>query len=420
MSKVTKRQGFGIVFLAFAIMLAASVLAFAASEKISYNSYMSGGVWEAKDNQIVQLFTENNPDIQVEHSVVTHEDFKNLLRVWLVSSAPPDVLTWFGGERLRYFAEKGLIADIGGIWTEYGLDQVFSEGIKDACKDQGNYYFIPLSEDVWAVFYRTDIFEELGLTPPQTWDQFVEVCAAIDEAGYVPLSIGTRYNWTAAAWFDYLDLRINGPEFHLRLMSGEARYDSPEVRKVFEYWKQILPYFLSNHTSYSGDQSTDFVIRGKAAMILQGNWITESYPAERLETELGFFPFPTIDPDVPLSEEVPIDGYLMASNALNREPAGRFLAFLASREAQQIVADYDVVARPDVTYPDTPSGRFTRRLVEEVVEPAEYVTQFYDRDTTPPMAETGMNYFVKFMVYPDQLDDILEDLEKARQENFGE
>ena len=390
-----------------------------AAEKLVYNSYMSGGVWEEKDRAIVELFSSLNPDIQVEHSIVAHEDFKNLIRVWLASTNPPDVLTWFAGERLRYFVDKGLVADITDVWEEYGLEEVFSPGVKTACKANGRYFFIPLSEDVWAVFYRKDIFARLGLEPPENWEEFVRVCKALKEAGYYPLAIGTRYLWTAAAWFDYLNLRINGAEFHLRLMAGEVPYDSPEVREVFERWKEILPYFIPNHTSYSGDQSTEFVIQGKAAMILQGNWITESYPADRLEAELGFFRFPIINPDVPLAEEVPIDGYIMSKNAPHPDAAAKFLAFLASKEAQQIVADYDVVARPDVDYPDTPVGRFTRRLVDEIVSPAVYVTQFYDRDTLPPMAEAGMNAFVKFMVYPEKLDEVIRELEQARRRIFG-
>jgi len=406
------------VFGLLALVLALGVLA-GAAEKLIYNSYMSGGVWEEKDRAIVELFTSLNPDIQVEHSIVAHEDFKNLIRVWLASSTPPDVLTWFAGERLRYFVDKGLVADITNVWQEYGLEEVFSPGVRAACKADESYYFIPLSEDVWAIFYRKDIFAQLGLEPPKTWDEFVETCKTLEEAGYTPLSIGTRYLWTAAAWFDYLNLRINGAEFHQELMAGEVPYDSPQVRKVFEYWKEILPYFIPNHTSYSGDQSTEFVIQGKAAMILQGNWITESYPTDRLEEELGFFRFPIINRDVPLAEEVPIDGYIMSNNAPHPEAASKFLAFLASKEVHQIVADYDVVARPDVNYPDTPVGRFTRRLVDEIVSPAEFVTQFYDRDTLPPMAEAGMNAFVKFMVYPDKLEEVIRELEGARNRIFG-
>lgn len=47
------------------------------------------------------------------------------------------------------------------------------------------------------------------------------------------------------------------------------------------------------------------------------------------------------------------------------------------------------------------------------------VAQFYDRDTNPEMATAGMNGFVEFMIYPERLDQILENLERERQRIFG-
>jgi multiple sugar transport system substrate-binding protein len=44
--------------------------------------------------------------------------------------------------------------------------------------------------------------------------------------------------------------------------------------------------------------------------------------------------------------------------------------------------------------------------------------QFYDRDTDPAMAKAGMKGFQEFMVHPDRLDKILEQLEKVRQRVF--
>ena len=62
--------------------------------------------------------------------------------------------------------------------------------------------------------------EEMGLEPPTTWDEFLGVIDAAKEAGKTPITIGTQMPWTAAAWFDYLNMRQNGPEFHISLMDG--------------------------------------------------------------------------------------------------------------------------------------------------------------------------------------------------------
>ena len=48
------------------------------------------------------------------------------------------------------------------------------------------------------------------------------------------------------------------------------------------------------------------------------------------------------------------------------------------------------------------------------------MAQFYDRDTTPEMADEGMNGFMEFWDNPEDIDDILAELEAARQEIFTE
>jgi hypothetical protein len=56
----------------------------------------------------------------------------------------------------------------------------------------------------------------------------------------------------------------------------------------------------------------------------------------------------------------------------------------------------------------------------ELIQGADLVVQFYDRDTTPEMADAGMNGMMAFWDDPEAIDDILADLEAVRQEVFAE
>jgi multiple sugar transport system substrate-binding protein len=42
---------------------------------------------------------------------------------------------------------------------------------------EGRIYTIPLDGDFHMVYYRTDLLEEAGLEPPQTWDDYLEIAA---------------------------------------------------------------------------------------------------------------------------------------------------------------------------------------------------------------------------------------------------
>ena len=56
----------------------------------------------------------------------------------------------------------------------------------------------------------------------------------------------------------------------------------------------------------------------------------------------------------------------------------------------------------------------------ELIDGADFVAQFYDRDTTPEMADEGMNAFMAFWDDPNNIETLLVDLEAVRQEIFLE
>ncbi len=402
--------GFGLPFLARA----------QGRGSLVYNSYMGDPVPRAFDQKLVSLFRQKYPGIQVRHTIVAHEDFKQAIRTYLASTRPPDVLTWFAGERMRYFAERGLVADITDLWRREGWEQVFPKGFQELSKTGDRYTFLPTSYYWWAVYYRKDIFQRLGLSEPRTWEEFLATCERLKAAGITPIAIGTKFLWPAAGWFDYLNLRVNGPQFHIELMDGKVPYTDPRVRRVFEYWRQLIDrgYFLENHTAYDWQDAANLMIQGKAAMYLMGDFIRDQYPDDREDRELDFFRFPVIDPRVPLAEEAPTDGYFIPAKVPNLENAKLFLSFLASKEVMELAVKEmkRLVPRTDIDPRLYPA--YIQKGLKEIIEPATYITQFYDRDTDPEMANKGMNGFIRFMVNPGQLDTILRELEAERQRIF--
>jgi multiple sugar transport system substrate-binding protein/raffinose/stachyose/melibiose transport system substrate-binding protein len=387
-------------------------------QKLIYNSYASDPEPRAADEEIVQMFMEKYPNIEVIHSTVAHEDFKQAIRAYLTASTPPDVMTWFAGNRARFFIDNDQIMDISDLWASEGWNESYPKGFQALSTVDGKQYFLPTSWYWWAVYYRKSIFEEQGLEPPETWEEFLDVCAKLKEAGYTPLAIGTKYRWTAAAWFDYLNMRVNGPEFHINLMLGKEKYDDPRVAEVFDYWRVLLDngYFLEDAAAYTWSEALEPMIRGDAAMYLMGDFIRDSLPDD-VEADIDFFRFPIIDPDVPIGEDAPTDGYFIAAQATNVEAAKLFLAYLGSVEVQTYNAE-KLGRLPTNSGVDRSMFTPTQQKGLELIDGADFVAQFYDRDTTPEMADEGMNAFMAFWDDPDSIADLLAELEKARVEIF--
>jgi len=393
----------------------------AGQEVVVYNSYWSDPEPKRVEAELMDMFEEQNPGVKIIHSTVAHEDFKQAIRAYLTSSTPPDVLTWFAGNRARFFIDKGLIMDISDVWEEAGWNDSYSKGFRALSTVDGKQYFLPGNWYWWAVYYSKSTFEKYDIDPPETWDEFIAVCDKLKANGVTPITIGTKYRWTAAAWFDYLNMRVNGPEFHINLMLGKESYDDPRVVKVLnDYWRPLIDkgYFIDDPASYTWAEAIPFMANGQAAMYLMGDFIRDSYPAEKVD-DIDFFRFPIIDPSVPVGEDAPTDGYFIPANVQNPEMAKDLLEFFGSAETQEFIAKElkRLVTNNDV---DPSVYNANQQKGVELINGADYVAQFYDRDTTPEMADKGMNGFMEFWANTDKAEEILGRLEADRKDLFTE
>ena len=151
-------------------------------------------------------------------------------------------------------------------------------------------------------------------------------------------------------------------------------------------------------------------------MYLMGQFILDSVPDD-MEDDMDFFQFPVIDPSVPIGEDAPTDGYMIPAKAKNVEDAKKLLKFLASPTAQRI--QVEKVGRI-VTNKEVPLDLYpplTQKGIK-LMQGVDAVAQFYDRDTTPEMADKGMDGFMEWWYKPDNIEQILERLEKDRQRIF--
>ena len=380
------------------------------------NSNISDPAPKAAFADLVARFEAEYPDIEVTLNSFDHEAYKTAIRNFLVAD-PPDVALWFAGNRMKFFVDQGLFMDVSDLWEEAGFNESMASSRPTLTVD-GSQYGVPWGYYQWGVFYRQDIFDEYGLSVPETWDEFMAVSQTLKDNGITPVTIGTKFLWTAAGWFDYLNLRVNGFDYHMSLMDGEASYLDEELDEVFAIWAEMLDrgFFLENHATYSWQEAQAPFINGTAAMYLIGNFITPDLESAGVLENTGFFQFPIINPEIGVYEDAPMESYHIPSGAKNVEEAKVFLEF-ASRA--DVLADfaYAVGNIPPNKNSRPPEDRFTLAGFEMLNE-ADGLAQFYDRDTNPEMASTGMEGFQEFMVNPDRLQTIRERLDRERESVF--
>ncbi len=364
--------------------------------------------------ELVADFQAENPGIEVKTNIYDHEAYKTGIRNWL-TTAPPDVVYWYAGNRMSQFVEKGLFEDVSEIWAENGLNEAMATA-RPAMTIDDKQWGVPYTYYQWGVYYRKDIFEKFGLQEPKTYDDLIALSKTLKDNGVTPVSIGTKFLWTAAGWFDYLNLRTNGLQFHIDLMNGKIPYTDERVVKTLENWKKMIEpgYYIENHATYSWQEALPFLQSGDAAMYLLGNFIVPQFGD--YTDKMGFFQFPVIDSAIPMSEDAPMDTAHIPSKAKNKEDARKFLAYIARPEVQTKI---NAALQQIPTHKDAKamSDPFLDKGVA-MLGAAAGTAQFFDRDTTPAMAKEGMKGFQEFMVKPERMQKILERLEKVRKREF--
>ncbi|MEP0942522.1 MAG: extracellular solute-binding protein [Rhizobiaceae bacterium] len=367
----------------------------------------------------VAAFKKANPDINVTVNITDREAHKSSIRNALLNDAP-DVITWYPGNRMGPFVDAGLFMDISDLWSsDANLSGKFN-AIKATMTRDGKQWGVPYSYYQWGVYYRKDIFDKVGLSEPKTWDEMLGACDKLKEAGVTPFTIGTKYLWTAAGVFDYLNLRTNGYDVHNDLTAGKIKYTDPRIRATFANWKTMLDRCtpVKNHATMSWQDAIAPFANGDAAMYVMGNFSVSGYKDAGLtDDQIDFFQFPEITPGLARAEEAPADAFFIAAKAKNVENAKKFMAFIAQPGIQ---GDWNKAIGQLPPNSDAEINKDDKFIVEGMatLSTASGLAQFYDRDAPAAMAKAGMEGFQKFMLDPSTLDEVLTNLDKVQSEVY--
>lgn len=292
---------------------------------------------------VIQRFQEKYPSIQVTRTPYNQQPQNYLMG----NATTPDVMFLWTGYLLTSAMQQNLLGNLTDVWQENGFDDAISAPIQAMSRYQGAPYFVPGGHGWTAIYYNRAIFQRYGLTPPTTWQEFIAICDTLLANGETPLSLAGNNAFVGTLWFDYLDMRLNGPDFHRRLLDGAEAYTGPEVAAVFETMRELLArgYFVETPATM-GDldsmlaliraDAADPVVRRKAVMALGSNFAVSDLPGTLLD-ELDFFPFPVMDAELPVGEVGITFGFVVPASAPSPAQANAFAAFMGSPESAQVL-----------------------------------------------------------------------------------
>ena len=214
---------------------------------------------------------------------------------------------------------------IGGS-AEYDIAD-FAQGQQDYGKYDGKTLGLTLSTEPMIQWYRTDIYDALGLKPAKTWDEFMANAKAVKESGKgdgAMLGWGPNGSW----WWMTLVWSFGG---HLYDDQLNPTVNSPEAVKATQYFKDMLAYGPEGGISANGDDVTNkFLSTDIGAMIqYSGYWGMTLDPANNKHIGMiGTAPMPMGAADI-----THLAGWNIGipKDAKNPEAGWKFLEFVLGK-----------------------------------------------------------------------------------------
>ena len=320
-------------------MLATGGAAFAEDVTLTVESWRNDDsqIWQEK---LIPAFEAANPGIKVVFAPSALTEYNAALNAKLDAGSAGDLVTCRPFDASLDLYTKGKLADLTAL---PGMEN-FSDVARSAwTTDDGKATFcVPMASVIHGFIYNKDAFDQLGIAPPATEDEFFAALDKIkDDGTYIPMAMGTKDLWEAAT-MGYQNIGPNywhGEEGRLALLKGEQKLTDPQWVEPFATLAKWKPYLGDGFEAQTYPDSQNLFTLGRAAIYPAGSWEISVFNAQ-VDFKMGAFPPPVrkAGDTCYISDHTDIGIGLNAASK-HAEQAKAFLSWVASPEFAAIYAN---------------------------------------------------------------------------------
>ena len=307
-------------------------------------------------SMMYRTYTAENYQDKTYDEVTLDRARSNMDDLYLLN---PDTLLILGAE--------GKLMDLSGLDSAKNLREI----IRVANTVDGKLIAIPQEIVAYGLFLNMDLFNQYGLSQPETPEEFLECCRVFKENGF-ETPIGANRWWLETFVFAqaYADLYNGGnAEAEIAVLnSGEAKY-SDYMRPGFEFLQILIDRgYIDAETALVSEaieaEGPDF-LAGKTPIVMAYWGAANSETGYgKTDFEMQVVGFPSSRGQMPV---IPMTGYGIGAEAEHREDAAKALDIMTSDEPLQLYSETNRVISPskNVKVDCVPSLRPLNDRIEE-------------------------------------------------------
>jgi multiple sugar transport system substrate-binding protein len=218
-----------------------------------------------------QDFHKIHPNITIQFQNVPADSSTQKLTTEIAGGNPPDA-AFMDSSAIGDFAPRGALVNLDGYIAGSKVIQPddYVAGFKTAATYKGSMFGLPFEGETTSLFYRTDLFQQAGISsPPQTWAELKADAAKLTDTakkqyGFIEFAPESAYYWYPFLW------QAGGQQ--LTDDGQHVAFDSPQGQQAADFWVSLAKYSPPNYyNSNSWDGRVAFAT-GRVAMYMAGQW----------------------------------------------------------------------------------------------------------------------------------------------------
>ena len=290
-------------------------------------------------NQLKSDFEAKNPDIKIEiETRPGGSDGDNIVKTRLATSDMDDVFLYNSGSLFQQINPEQNLVD---LTNEPWQADVLSSFKQVVTAPDGTIRGAPIGAAMGGgVLYNKPIYEQLGLSVPKTWADFMANNEKIKAAGKAPVIQTFGATWTSQLFVlgDFFNVQAAVPDFAKEYTANKAHYaDTPAALKGFQHQAEVYKAkdLNADFAAATFEEGVTKVAKGEGAhypMLTFAVSTIQQLAPEHLK-DVGFFALPGDDASKNgLTVWMPAGLYIPKTNTQHLDAAKKFVAFVASIE----------------------------------------------------------------------------------------
>ncbi|GAA4724900.1 sugar ABC transporter substrate-binding protein [Isoptericola chiayiensis] len=226
--------------------------------------------WEPTLEDVVADFEAENPNVTVnlENVGTGNDQYTALQNAIAAGDGVPDVA------QIEYYAVPQFaiaenLTDLGPLGAGE-LDGTFTTGPWTSVQSGDGIYGLPMDSGPMALFYNQDVFDEVGVDVPTTWDEYLEAARAIHEAdpnAYIANDTGDAGFTTSMIW------QAGGRPYQVDGTEMTIDFTDEGTTRFTEVWQQLIDEELLAPVSSWSDEWYQGLGDGSIATLTIGAWM---------------------------------------------------------------------------------------------------------------------------------------------------